>query len=53
MEKTASKSPFKFGTVWLIGNDLLYAVIGLIISIAFAAGVNAGIRRDLEEFFTF
>jgi hypothetical protein len=37
----------------IIGKDLLYAIIGLIISIALAAGANEAIRRDVIDFFTF
>jgi hypothetical protein len=37
----------------IILKDLTYALIGLIISIALASGANAGVRRDLIEFFTF
>jgi hypothetical protein len=34
----------------IIGRDLLYATIGLIISVALAAGANPGIRRDVLDF---
>ncbi len=34
----------------IIGRDLLYATIGLIISVALAAGANPGIRKDVLEF---
>lgn len=37
----------------LIGKDLLYALIGLTISIALAAGANSAIRRDVIEFLSF
>jgi hypothetical protein len=43
----------KIKAVRIIGKDLLYAIIGLIISIALAAGANEAIRKDLVEFFTF
>lgn len=34
----------------LIGRDLLYATIGLIVSVALAAGANPGIRKDVINF---
>ncbi|GIV36785.1 MAG: hypothetical protein KatS3mg032_1164 [Cyclobacteriaceae bacterium] len=34
----------------IIGRDLLYATIGLVISVALAAGANPGIRKDVLEF---
>ncbi|MCS6975269.1 MAG: hypothetical protein N2044_12395 [Cyclobacteriaceae bacterium] len=34
----------------LIGRDLLYATIGLIVSVALAAGANPGIRKDVVDF---
>jgi hypothetical protein len=36
----------------LIGRDLLYATIGLIVSVALAAGANPGIRKDVIDFLT-
>jgi hypothetical protein len=38
--------------LFLIGKDLLYALIGLIISIALASGANPVILNDLIEFFS-
>lgn len=35
----------------LIGKDLLYALIGLLISIALASGANPAIRADVIDFF--
>jgi hypothetical protein len=37
----------------IIGKDLLYAIIGLVISIALASGANEAIRGDVVEFFSF
>ena len=37
----------------IIGKDLLYAIIGLVISVALAAGANEAIRKDVVSFFTF
>jgi hypothetical protein len=50
-QKSGSKHRIK--AMRVIRKDLLYAIIGLIISIALAAGANEAIRRDLVEFFTF
>ncbi len=36
----------------IIGRDLLYATIGLIVSVALAAGANPGIRKDVVDFLT-
>lgn len=36
----------------LIGRDLLYATIGLLVSVALAAGANPGIRKDVINFLT-
>ncbi len=36
----------------MIGKDLLYAIIGLTISIALAAGANDAIRKDVMGFFS-
>jgi hypothetical protein len=46
-------SNHKIRALRMIGKDLLYAIIGLIISIALAAGANEAIRRDVVDFFTF
>jgi hypothetical protein len=43
----------KIRAMRVIGKDLLYAIIGLTISIALAAGANEAIRRDVMEFFSF
>jgi hypothetical protein len=37
----------------IIGKDLLYALIGLTISLALASGANPAIRRDVLELFSF
>ncbi len=34
----------------IIGRDLLYASIGLVVSVVLAAGANPGIRRDVLDF---
>lgn len=43
----------KIKALRIIGKDLLYALIGLVISIALAAGANEAIRKDVVAFFTF
>jgi hypothetical protein len=35
----------------IIGRDLLYATIGLVISVALAAGANPAIRKDVADYF--
>jgi hypothetical protein len=35
----------------IVGRDLLYATIGLIISVALASGANPAIRKDLMDYF--
>jgi hypothetical protein len=46
-------SKHKSKALRMIGKDLLYAIIGLIISIALAAGANEAIRKDVIEFFSY
>jgi len=36
----------------IIGRDLLYAIIGLIISVALASGANPAIRQDIASYFS-
>jgi hypothetical protein len=48
-----SGTKHKIRALRIIGKDLLYAIIGLIISIALAAGANSAIRKDVLDFFSF
>jgi hypothetical protein len=48
-----SGTKHKMKALRIIGKDLLYAVIGLTISIALAAGANTAIRKDVLDFFSF
>lgn len=43
----------RFKALGLITKDLTYALIGLFVSIALAAGANEAIRRDVASFFGF
>lgn len=46
-------SKHKYTAFRMIGKDLLYALIGLVISIALASGANPAIRKDVIDFFGF
>jgi hypothetical protein len=48
-----SGTKHKMKALRIIGKDLLYAIIGLTISIALAAGANTAIRKDVLDFFSF
>lgn len=41
----------KVKSLVIVGRDLSYALIGLVISVALASGANPGIREEIEKFF--
>ncbi|HMP98585.1 MAG TPA: hypothetical protein PKC24_02315, partial [Cyclobacteriaceae bacterium] len=45
------KHVHKKQALWLVGKDMLYALIGLLISVILAVAVNPKIREDLGNYF--
>lgn len=51
LSKNAETNRSMMGTVKIIGRDVIFATLGLIISVALAIGVNTNIQTELIQYF--